>query len=102
MKPPEKQRYPWHLPHPEWHLPNPENADVFALQAVAKGTANAGQQQRAWMFIMNFLCDPDGMTFWPGGEDGRRVSDFAEGRRWVGLQLRRLERMRPEMPRENS
>jgi hypothetical protein len=29
-------------------------------------------------------------------EDGRRATDFAEGKRWVGLQLRRIEKMRPD------
>ena len=30
------------------------------------------------------------MTFQLGGEDGRRASDFADGRRYVGQQIIRL------------
>ncbi len=84
-----------------WQLPPIENADIFALQAVSRGTANEGQQRRAWAYIVRALCDTDRMTLWCGGElrgdDGRRATDFAEGKRWVGLQLRRIERLRPDM-----
>src|SRR5947209_19533702 len=83
--------------HP-WQLPQTDNADIFALQAVAKGIANEGQQQRAWSYIVRTLCEIDRMTFWPGGEDGKRATDFAEGKRWVGIQMRRIERLRPDMP----
>ncbi len=87
-------------PHSEqaalpWQLPNIENADIFALQALEKGTANAAQQQRAIEFVVRRMCAVDRMTFYPGAEDGRRASDFAEGKRWVGDQLRRLLKLRP-------
>lgn len=80
-----------------WQLPPTDNADIFALQAVAKGIANAGQMTHAWDYITRILCETDRMTFWPGGEDGRRATDFAEGKRWVGVQLRRIEKLRPDM-----
>lgn len=80
-----------------WHFSPPEDSVIFAIQALAKGIANAGQQQRAYAYILRSLCEIERMSFWPGGEEGRRASDFAEGKRWVGLQLRRLERMRPDM-----
>jgi hypothetical protein len=83
--------------HPErpWQTPRIADADIFALQAVAAGGANAAQQLRAWECVVRILCETDRMTFWPG-EDGRRATDFAEGKRWVGLQLRRIEKMRPD------
>ncbi len=77
-------------------MPRIEDADIFALQAIAKGTASSAQQQRAYDYVVRALCETDRMTFWPGGEDGRRATDFAEGKRWVGLQLRRIEKMRPD------
>jgi len=89
-----------------WQLPPIENADIFALQAVAKGIANEGQQRRAWEYVVRILCATDLMTFWLdpvrnlSGVDAQRATDFAEGKRWVGVQLRRIERLRPDMARE--
>jgi hypothetical protein len=83
-------------PDRPWQMPHIEDADIFALQAVAKGIANDAQQQRAYDYVVRALCEPDRMTFWPGGEDGKRATDFAEGKRWVGVQLRRIEKMRPD------
>lgn len=68
---------------------------VYAIQAIAAGTADANQQQLAWTFIRETLCGAETMSFWPGAEDGRRASDFAEGKRWVASQLRRISRLRP-------
>jgi hypothetical protein len=83
--------------HP-WQFPKIDSADIFAVQALAKGIANEGQQQRAFDYILRVLCETDRMTFWPGAEDGRRATDFAEGKRWVGVQLRRIEKLRPQHP----
>lgn len=80
-----------------WQLPAAiVNADIFALQALERGTANAAQQQRAIEFIERRLCATDRMSFYPGGDDGRRATDFAEGKRWVGSQIRRLLKLRPD------
>lgn len=78
-----------------WVLPVSEDADIFALQALNNGQANPDQQQRVWRFIRETLCGCEIMSFWPGGEDGRRATDFAEGRRWVATQMRRLSRLKP-------
>ena len=89
-------------PDRPWQMPRIEDADIFALQAVANGTANNAQQQRAHQYVVRTLCETDRMTFWPGGEDGKRATDFAEGKRWVGLQLRRIEKMRPDHRNESA
>jgi hypothetical protein len=86
-------------PERPWQMPRIADADIFALQAVANGQASAAQQQRAYDYIIRALCETERMTFWPGTpgmDDGRRATDFAEGKRWVGLQLRRIEKMRPD------
>lgn len=89
---PVSEQAPW-----PWQIPlGIENADIFALQALERGTANAAQQKRAVAFIERKLCATDRMSFYPGGEDGKRASDFAEGKRWVGNQLRRLLKLRPD------
>ena len=72
-----------------------ESADVFALQALANGNASSGQQQRALAFIRNVICEGERLSFWPGGEDGRRATDFAEGKRYVSIQVRRFLNMKP-------
>lgn len=97
MKPPQRPARPKEQASTPWQLPKTEAADVFALQAVSKGIANEPQQKQAWDYIVRTLCETDRMTFWPGGEDGKRATDFAEGKRWVGVQLRRIEKLRPDM-----
>jgi hypothetical protein len=89
-------------PDRPWQLSRLDDADIFAIQAVAKGVASDGQQKRALDYIVRILCETDRMTFWPGGEDGRRATDFAEGKRWVGLQLRRIEKMRHSRGEETA
>jgi len=64
-------------------------ADVSALQAMRRGEANADQQTRAMEFILNTVCDRNGMSFRPG-PDGDRETAFAEGRRFVGNQIVKL------------
>ena len=68
-------------------------ADVAALQAMRCGEANADQQQRAMEFILDAICDRNGMSFRPGGAEGARETDFAEGRRFVGNQIVKLTKL---------
>jgi hypothetical protein len=81
-----------------FNLAFPQLAAAVQMEVTGKGIANEGQQQRALDYIVRVLCETDRMTFWPGGEDGRRSTDFAEGKRWVGVQLRRIEKLRPQHP----
>lgn len=87
---PPKTRLPWQLPVAEI----PHDA-VVAIKALADGAADQFQQRTAFAFIRDGLCEVEKMSFWPGGEDGRRATDFAEGKRWVGDQLRRIVRLQP-------
>lgn len=81
---------------------NFEDADVFALQALANGNASSGQQQRAIAFIRNAICEGERLSFMPGGEDGRRATDFAEGKKFVAVQIRRFLNMRPTTVKTNG
>ena len=65
-------------------------ADVSALQAMRHGEANADQQVRAMQYIVETVCDRNGMSFRPGGLEGARETDFAEGRRFCGNQIVKL------------
>jgi len=64
-------------------------ADAAAIQAVSRGEANADQQLRALEYILEMLCDRNGMSYRPG-PDGARETAFAEGRRFVGNQIFKL------------
>ena len=69
----------------EWDL-----ADASAIQALARGDAREDQQRRALHWILVQACAVDEPSYCPGAEEGRRDSDHHEGRRWVGLQIRKL------------
>lgn len=63
-----------------------ELADADALQALMRGDADKVKQQRALAFVIEKICGTYELSYRPGDE-GRRDTDFAEGRRFVGLQL---------------
>lgn len=66
-----------------------EIADAGSIQALQRGDATPDQQQRALRFMIHSLCGSYDSTYFPG-PDGARDSDFAQGKRWVGLQLVKL------------
>jgi len=72
-----------------WKTKLYDMADVSAIKAVAAGTANAEQQIRAMQYIRHVLCAENDMTY-RTGDNGRRDSDFAEGARFVAIQLARI------------
>ena len=61
-----------------------EKADAKAIQQLADGTASPEQQQRALKWIINNACGTYDLTYHPTGD---RDTCFAEGRRFVGLQI---------------
>jgi len=72
--------------HQPWH-PFPWNEDdAYALQAVAKGIANEGQQRRAIDWIIRCAGTYDA-TFFAGQPD---CTAFAQGARHVGQQIVKL------------
>ncbi len=72
-----------------------EEAVIYAVRAWRDGTALPHQQKLAWEWVQ-FLCGSgDGysdLSFRPGGHEGERETNFAEGKRFVGLQLLKLFR----------
>jgi hypothetical protein len=58
-----------------------------AIKALASGTATPGQQQLAWESILFDFCGIRDLSWRPDEGGGARATDFAEGRRFVGLQL---------------
>ena len=76
-----------------WTPSNYDVVDVQAIQALVRGDATADQQQRALRWIIEQAAGTYDQSFWPGGEDGRRNTDFAEGRRFVGNQIVKLTKL---------
>lgn len=73
--------------------PEYEVADVSALQALGRGEASPDQQKRALKWLIEKAAATYDQCYRPGSEDGRRDTDFAEGRRFVGLQAVKLLRV---------
>lgn len=67
--------------------------DAQAIQALMRGDATPDQQQRALHWIVEVAGMAYDETFYPGGEEGRRNSDFAAGRRFVGNQVVKLTKI---------
>lgn len=55
-----------------------------AIKGLAAGTASPEQQQRALKWIIEQACATYDLSYRP---DSDRETAFAEGRRFVGLQL---------------
>lgn len=70
-------------PHP-WIPPAYGLGDISAIQALSNGTADAAQQKRALKWIIYQACCTYDLSYRPGTPD--EVA-FAEGKRFVGLQL---------------
>lgn len=73
-----------------WGPPNYELADAVAINAVAKGEATPDQQVRAMKWIIEQGCQTYGLSYRPDGMGGDRDTAFAEGRRFVGTELRKF------------
>lgn len=81
-------------PEKEPFLPAPyDKSDVAALRALREGRAEPYQQQLALEWIIQAVCRTYDQPFRPGGEDGRRATDFALGKQSVGQQIVKLINM---------
>ena len=61
-----------------------------AFQALMRGDCPAHLQQKAIKFILFDLCGVRDLSFRPGAVEGERETSFAEGKRFVGLQIGKL------------
>lgn len=77
-----------------WHPAPYDEAVTGALKALQSGTANAAQQQRALKWIIEALCGTYDLSWRP---DSGRATSFAEGKRFVGMQIvKQLKLTTPE------
>lgn len=77
-----------------------ERHDVVAWQALQAGKADAAQQKT----VIEWLKRASGvyeMTYFPG-PDGARNSDFAQGKRFVGLQIVKMMLLNPGMVKASN
>jgi hypothetical protein len=65
-----------------------EPAEVSDIKAIA------AQHPRGFAAIVDKICRVGEVSFAAGGEDGRRESDYAEGKRAVGINLRAVVAMK--------
>ena len=80
---------------PKRHPYEPADWDeniVMAFRSFVAGKANEGQQQTVWRYLQYLTGTGDytDLSFRPGGSDAERETAFAEGKRYVGLQLMKL------------
>lgn len=71
-------------------VPPYELADAYAIQALARGDASEDMQRRALDWIVNKACATYDVSFQP---DGDRETAFAEGRRFIGLQIVKMMKL---------
>lgn len=70
-----------------------EKRHAYAMRALATGTASAHQQQLALDWIIHLAAGTYDTSFSP---DNHSLTDFAEGRRFVGTQIVKLTLVDPE------
>lgn len=70
-----------------WTPPTYSKRLVFSLKALQTGTANDEQQKIALAWIINQAAATYDQSFRPESD---RATAFAEGRRFVGLQIVKL------------
>lgn len=79
-------------PRDAWLPPKYEIADAYAVQAVERGQADEGMQKRALDWIIQMAAGTYEVSY-RAGADGDRETAFAEGRRFVGIQIVKLLRL---------
>jgi len=84
---------PWKPKKEPWLPPDYDDRVIYAMRALAEGKATEGQQRIIWRWL-GYVTGVEEMTFRPG-QDGTRDTDFAEGKRYVGLQMRKM--LHPEL-----
>lgn len=77
----------------EAHAPAPYDKDVLmAVRAFLAGEASKSQQVVVADWIISQVCNYYDLSYRAGGEEGRRSTDFHEGRRFVGAQIIKMSR----------
>lgn len=70
-----------------WEPSDYDENVTYAIRALHNGTANEGQQKLFWAWLQ-YASGADDISFRPG-EGGERATAFAEGKRFMGQQVRK-------------
>lgn len=76
--------------HEPWLPAAYTDRDVGAIQALARGDADEAAQKHVLRYIVETLCSCYDMSFRPESD---RATAFAEGRRFVGLQIVKMMKL---------
>lgn len=76
-----------------WYPTEFEDMDYAAFKALATGTANEAQQLRCVETLLYKMTMVYDLSYRP---DSSRDTDFAEGKRFVGLELVKLINVTPK------
>lgn len=79
-----------------WHPPTYDIDDIRAVQALFTGTASEGMQKRALDWIINKAAATYDNGFVPDDPHGR-IAAFVDGRQFVGQQIVKLLKLKPEL-----
>lgn len=82
-----------------WAPVSYEPQDMHAVQALRRGDATPDQQKRALAWIIESAAGTYDLSYRP---DSDRDTAFAEGRRFVGLQLVKLLNLRPATAKDSE
>lgn len=74
-------------PHAPYNPPKLSSEIVYAVKALFAGKADAHQQGLFAQWLIAEVCRKDDMSFRPGGLEGSRETDFAEGKRFVAISI---------------
>lgn len=82
------------------HAPlSPEARDIAAFQALEKGEAAPHQQKLVLEWLMLRASMIYDQSYWP---DNPHATSFAEGRRFVGLQIQKLLSLNAQAFKEHA
>ena len=73
--------------HRPWHPVEYGPREVAAIQSLAAGQASPEQQKYALKWLVESVCATYDESYYPGGDEGRRDTDFSLGRRFVGQTI---------------
>lgn len=80
-------------PPPSRHDRRPWDDILLLPGEVSSIKAMAAQHPRAFELVVTRICGADAISFSAGGIDGQRATDFAEGKRFAGKQMRNVRDM---------
>ena len=79
--------------------PSYEVLHIAAIQALASGSATPHQQQQALRWIIEQAAGTYDLSFSPESD---RATSFAEGRRFVGLQIVKMTKLNKEKLKDDD